>query len=158
MCIRDRRSDGTVWAWGVGTVGQLGNGGTANSPVPVQVSGLTGVTAISGSYALRSDGTVWAWGSNTQGQLGNGTTGNNSTVPVKVSGLTGVTAIAGVLDGGSGYALRSDGTVWAWGPNFFGELGNGTTTQSTVPVKVSGLTGVAAIAGGDGTGYALVGP
>jgi alpha-tubulin suppressor-like RCC1 family protein/pimeloyl-ACP methyl ester carboxylesterase len=145
----------TEWSWGNNTNGGLGDGTTSSSAVPVKVSGLTGVTAISGSYALRSDGTVWAWGSNTQGQLGNGTTGNNSTEPVKVSGLTGVTAIAGALDGGSGYALRSDGTVWAWGPNQNGELGDGTTTQSAVPVKVSGLTGVTAIAGSGGTGYAL---
>jgi pimeloyl-ACP methyl ester carboxylesterase len=145
----------TEWSWGNNTEGGLGDGTTNSSAVPVKVSGLTGVTATSGSYALRSDGTVWAWGSNMQGQLGNGTTGNNSTVPVKVSGLTGVTAIAGALDGGSGYALRSDGTVWAWGPNQYGELGDGTTTQSPVPVKVSGLTGVTAIAGSDGTGYAL---
>jgi alpha-tubulin suppressor-like RCC1 family protein/pimeloyl-ACP methyl ester carboxylesterase len=146
----------TEWSWGNNTEGRLGDGTNNSSAVPVQVSGLTGVTAISGSYALRSDGTVWAWGSNTQGQLGNGTTGNSSAVPVKVSGLTGVTAIAGALDGGVGaYALRSDGTVWAWGDNHSGALGNGTTTQSTVPVKVSGLTGVTAIADGDGTGYAL---
>jgi alpha-tubulin suppressor-like RCC1 family protein len=72
---------------------------------------------------------------------------------VPVSGLTGVTAIAG--GSFTGYALRSDGTVWAWGYNAYAALGDGTTTDSTVPVPVSGLTGVTAIAGGSFTGYAL---
>src|ERR1035437_3661407 len=147
---------GTVAAWGWNRDGELGNGSTTDSHVPVHVSGLTGVTAIAGGdeagYALRSDGTVWAWGWNYSGQLGNGTT-TDSHVPVQVSGLTGVTAIAS--GDSAGYALRSDGTVWAWGDNYFGGLGNGTLTSSSVPVQVSGLTGVMAIAGGAGSGYAV---
>jgi alpha-tubulin suppressor-like RCC1 family protein len=158
------RSDGTVWAWGFNDTGGLGNGTTTHSNVPVQVSGLTGVTAIASGfttgYALREDGTVRAWGSNSQGDLGDGTT-TSSSVPVQVSGLSGVTAIAGggTDSGGvnSGYALRSDGTVWAWGVNWYGQLGDGSTTSSSVPVHVSGLTGVTAIAGGHVSAYALVG-
>ena len=162
-------SDGTVWAWGLNTYGQLGNGTTTASGVPVQVSGLTGMTAIAGGaengYALGPDGTVWAWGDNTDGQLGNGTT-TNSLVPVQVSGLTGVTAIAsGSSNSGlNGYALGSDGTVWAWGSNRLGQFGNGTLTDiengtmtdSSVPVQVLGLTGVTAIAAGAENGYALL--
>jgi hypothetical protein len=79
--------------------GELRIGATgSNTATPVQVSGLTGVTAVAGGYyngyAVRGDGTVWAWGSNRDGQLGNGTTTDSST-PVQVSGLTGVTAVAG---------------------------------------------------------------
>ncbi len=121
-------STGTAWAWGNGQFGQLGNGSTANSSVPVQVKGLTGAVAVAAGFfhglALRSDGTVWAWGGNDSGQLGNGTTAS-SPVPVLVKGLTGITQIAA----GAEYslALRSDGTVWAWGRNGSGQLGNGST-------------------------------
>jgi alpha-tubulin suppressor-like RCC1 family protein len=98
------RGDGTVWAWGMGGAGRLGNGSTESSSVPVQVSGLTDATAIAAgggyyvtllggaaAHALRTDGTVMAWG--TSQQLGNGATANSS-VPVPVSGLAGVTVIA----------------------------------------------------------------
>jgi alpha-tubulin suppressor-like RCC1 family protein len=144
------KSDGTVWAWGDNYFGELGNGTNTNSNVPVQVSGLTGVTAIAGggyhSLALKSDGTVWAWGDNADGQLGNGTLFNINVVPVPVSGLTEITAIAG--GGHHSLALNNDGTVWAWGSNDSGQLGNGTNTDSNVPVQVSGLTGITAIAAG----------
>jgi alpha-tubulin suppressor-like RCC1 family protein len=151
------RDDGTVWAWGFGGLQELGNGSSSNSVVPVQVSGLTSVTAIAGGYnagyAVRSDGTVWAWGSNIDEQLGNGTT-TNSGVPVQVSGLTSATAVA---TGGnhSAYVLTSDGTVWAWGDNVAGQLGNNSTNDSNVPVQVSGLVGVTAIAAGGSDAYAL---
>ena len=92
-------------------------------------------------------GTPWAWGINTYGTLGNGTnTGSN--VPVQVS-FPGGTIIAAVACGRDhSLALKNDGTVWAWGYNYFGQLGNGTLADSTLPVQVSGLTGVTAIAGG----------
>jgi hypothetical protein len=127
-------------------------------PVPTPLVGLSGVRAVAGDYALRDDGTVWAWGNNLFGQLGNGwTTGQpygGSAVPVPVVGLTNVTAIAS--RGLGAYALRADGTVWAWGANHDGQLGNGTLVDSNVPVRVTGLSGVVAIGAGDGTGYAVL--
>ncbi len=131
------RRDGTIWAWGANDEGQLGNGTIVSSTVPVAVRNLTGVTAIAASsegasgYALRGDGTAWAWGLNNTGQLGNGTD-DTSLVPVQVNGTTGLVGVTAISAGSfSGYALRQDGTVWAWGSNFFGQLGRGLTTPPT---------------------------
>ncbi len=151
------KSNGTVWAWGLNNSGELGNGTTTNSSVPVKVTGLTGVVRVAGgryhSLAVKSDGTVWAWGSNSYGELGNGTT-ISSRVPVQVTGLTGVVEVGGSHLHHS-LAVKSDGSVWAWGLNDSGQLGNGTTISSSVPVHVTDISGAVGVAGGYGHSVAL---
>ena len=152
------KSNGTVWSWGYNSYGQLGNNSTAGSSVPVQVSGLASVTAITSGngtgYALKSDGTVWAWGNNSNGQLGNGTVGN-SLIPVKVAWQTGVTAISSKYL--TCYSLQSNGTVWSWGQGTGGQLGNAFYSDSSTPVQVSGLTQATAIAASSDGCYATTG-
>jgi hypothetical protein len=159
------REDGTVWAWGQGYWGELGNGSRGYATEPSQVTGLTNIVAISAGdnngYAVRADGTLWAWGFNGGGHLGNGSTVEFSTTPVQVSGLTGVKAVSGGGHSNGTYALLADGTVRAWGYNFAGALGNndpcelGQECLSRVPVQVTGLTGVVAVASGVYNGMAL---
>jgi alpha-tubulin suppressor-like RCC1 family protein len=134
------RNDGTVWAWGANNAGQLGDASTVARLVPVQVSGLTGVTAIAASgehsLALRNDGTVWAWGNNLVGQLGDCTTANRST-PRLVANLVGVMAIAAGTAHSA--AIRDNGNVLSWGGNWYGQLGDGTIINRSCPVLASGL-------------------
>lgn len=141
---------GDTLAWGDNGSGQLGDGTYDTSNTPVQVGSLGEVRAVRGgcdhSLALRQDGTVWAWGHNGSGQLGNGTTGGEALSPVQVGNLSGVKAIATSCD--YNLALKEDGTVWAWGSNYEGQLGNGTYGPSNVPVQVGNLSGVKAIAAG----------
>jgi RHS repeat-associated protein len=150
------KSDGTVWTWGAGNHGQLGNGGTAQQLTPVEATGLSSVRSVAAGsetgVALNTDGSVAAWGHNNFGQVGNGTTTDVLT-PQAISGLSNVTAVGG--GDSHSLAVKSDGTVWSWGYNAWGQLGNGTTTNSSVPVQVSGLSGVMSVAGGLGHTIAL---
>jgi alpha-tubulin suppressor-like RCC1 family protein len=149
------RSDGTVWAWGLNALGDMGDGITPGPfttlpgrVTPAQVSGVTDVVAVAAGYghnlALKADGTVWAWGFNGHGQLGDGTT-ETRTTPVQVSGLAGVIKIA--AGDAHSMAVNRDGTVWVWGSNAAGQLGDGTTADRLLPVQAA-LTRAAAVAGG----------
>jgi len=157
------KTDGTVWAWGYNGNGQLGNGTTGRSSTPVQVSELAEVDAIAAGWshtlALKTDGTVWAWGYNGNGQLGVITTETCndsrpcSSIPLQVSGLTDVAVItSGDLHS---IALKDEGTVWAWGSNRYGQLGDGTTIDSPAPIQINGLTDVTAIVAGHSRSFAI---
>ncbi|WP_139492694.1 RCC1 domain-containing protein [Brevibacillus dissolubilis] len=133
------KSDGTVWAWGENSYGQLGDETQVTKDVPTQVKNLTNVKMIAaGRYngmALKEDGTVWAWGYNGFGQLGIGTTGGWKLAPIQVQGLTDVIAIE------AGYhhnlAIKKDGTVWAWGYNNHGQVGQDpVNTRYALPTQV----------------------
>lgn len=134
---------GAVKCWGVNDSGELGNGTTTDSKVPVSVSGLSsGVKDVSAgsqhTCALTNAGGVKCWGRNKYGQLGNGST-SDSSVPVNVQGLSsGVKAIGLSFD--QSCAVTTAGAVKCWGYNNAGQLGNGTKTNSSVPVNVVGLS------------------
>ena len=128
------KSDGTIWAWGDNTYGQLGDGTTTARLTPVQVTGLTGTfVAISagGSHALavKSDGRLWAWGNNSSGQLGDNSTDVRHT-PVEV--FSNIKYVSAGFD--HTMVLDINGSVWTWGNNSNGQLGNATQTNSSAPV------------------------
>src|SRR3954447_4402802 len=137
------RTDGTVWGWGCGSDWDFGVPALNGQPTdtPVQAVGLDDVRAIATgdgqTLALRSDGTVWAWGQNDHGQVGVVTDPCPihdrpcSRMPVPVPGLHDITAVAAAQD--SSFALRSDGTVWAWGDNARGQLGTGVPGDTVAP-------------------------
>ena len=159
-------SDGRVFAWGGNQYGQLGDGTTANSPTPAAVHLPAGTCVYSlgaggvQSLAALCDGRALAWGGNMYGQLGNGSTGGGSTTPVFVHMPAGAHAVA--VAGGDIYtlAVTCDGHVLGWGNNFQGQLGNGTTTSSTTPVRavLPAGTFAAAVSAGDAQGLAIANP
>ena len=140
-----------------------------HSPVPFidtlhpgQVSGLSNITKIAAghihSLALKSDGTVWAFGNNGSGQLGNGLTSDSCT-PVQVL-INSTTALTNVVEIGAGaahsIARKSDGSVWAWGSNLYGQIGDGTNTDRHYAVQVSGVSSAIGIASGAYHNLALI--
>jgi alpha-tubulin suppressor-like RCC1 family protein len=159
-------ADGTVYACGVNSAGDLGDGSTRNAVTPVKVAGLDGssVTALVASFAnagaLLSDGDYFDWGYNGNGQLGDGHAGRSSDVPVRVD-LPG--PVAQVAQGGSiwhnGQTLLIlwNGSLWSWGDNWAGQLGDGTTVSRPSPVRIYPPVGVTyrSLATGSATSYAV---
>ena len=153
------QTNGAAQCWGRNEYGQLGNGSTIHSPVPVDVAGLgAGVVALAagGAHTCAITGVgVKCWGRNSEGELGDGSTDNRS-APVAVAGLSSVvTAIAAGFS--HTCALMASGTVRCWGWNLEGEVGNGSTaTIVAAPADVSGLAGVVAISAGGNHTCALM--
>lgn len=158
------KSNGTVVSWGNNQNGQRGDGTTSTNscqcnPNPGVVPGLNNIVQVSAgvyhSLVLRADGTVWAWGDNSVGELGNGTQ-TNSAIPVQVGqGVSGFNNII-AIDAGSYHnlALKADGTVWAWGFNFHGQVrANGQSGASVQlvlsPVQTAGVSNIISISAGE---------
>jgi len=154
------KTDGTLWMWGKGENGQLGQGDTGNHSSPVQVGALTTWSAIAAggwwAAALKTDGTIWAWGEGASGQLGQGNTTDYSS-PVQVGALTTWSKLAAgnSYEEGVLLAIKTDGTLWAWGEGSDGQLGDGTTVDKSSPVQVGGLTTWAECAPGGSASQAL---
>jgi alpha-tubulin suppressor-like RCC1 family protein len=144
-------SDGTVWAFGDNSRGQLGDGSSTSRSQPARVVGLSHVSAIAAgpafSLALRDDGTVWAWGSNACGELAQPELSSMNPLPVQVLDVGGLTAIA--AGACHGVALSSRGTLQVWGQNDRGQLGLGAPSSRVVrPTETPVLDDVVAIAAG----------
>jgi alpha-tubulin suppressor-like RCC1 family protein len=160
----------TAMTWGYNGYGQLGNGANITSATPTAVPGLVGVLGgeVGGTHTVvfqNISGQVWTWGNNAYGQLGDGTQ-NASGVPVRVTAKEpGFNNISSVAAGGNHtLALSKGGTVWAWGQNFYGQLGNGDNIGlnqfAPTPVRISAngnspLTGMTAITAGGSHSLAL---
>jgi alpha-tubulin suppressor-like RCC1 family protein len=148
------KSDGSVWVWGNYTV--LTHRGSKLACVPEQVADVSAVSIAAGfetGYALQADGTVLAWGDNTYGDLGIGTNETSeSRLPVQVP-ITDVVSISG--GNCAGFAVRNDGTVWSWGRNSRGQLGDGTNTDAFLPTQVIGMQDAIAVAAGGFAVFAL---
>ncbi len=137
-----RRSDGTLWAFGTGTSGQLGNNVTLNSD-PIQIGTVATWASVSSgnsfSGGIRSDGTLWMWGTNFSNQLGDGTT-TTRFVPTQIGSAADWASIAPAPGGSHTLALKTGGTLWAWGSNSSSQLGDGTAVAKTVPTQIGSAT------------------
>jgi alpha-tubulin suppressor-like RCC1 family protein len=149
----------TVDCWGYNQFGELGNGTTTNSDVPVPVLGVSGATAVAGDEngggfcAVLSTGHVKCWGNNTYGELGNGTT-TTSTVAVAVKNISTATAVFGSDHGFC--ALLSTSHVDCWGYGGTGQLGDGSFANSDMPVAVRNISNATTVTGGYETFCALL--
>lgn len=143
------KTDGTLWAWGENTYGQLGQGNTTNLSSPKQVGLLTNwaSSAAGGGHiaAVKTDGTLWTWGYNNFGQLGLGNTTYFSS-PKQVGLLTDWSYVA--CNGNFTLAVKTDGTLWGWGENGSGQLGLGNTTNFSSPRQIGALTNWSTLSAG----------
>lgn len=140
-----------LWGWGNSGYGQLGLGNTTNYSSPKHVGSLTNWLKIGGGNyfvsAIKTDGTLWTWGQNSNGQLGLGNTTYYSS-PKQVGLLTNWSYISGAGVTYFNGAIKTDGTLWAWGYNGTGSLGLGDTINRSSPTQVGALTNWAAISCG----------
>jgi len=143
------KQDGSLWCWGRNDYGQLGDGTYSDRTTPVQIT--SGVSSVAlGLYytcAVKTDGSLWCWGDNYYGQIGDGTSGwgINKNTPVQIMS-SGVSSVA--LGGAHTCAVRTDGSLWCWGRNDYGQLGDGTWTDKNTPVQIMS-SGVSSVALGD---------
>ena len=137
------RSDGSLWTWGDNLHGQLGiNSLDFYRTTPVRVGTANNWASVAAGWnhvvATRTDGTLWAWGWNEFGQIGDGSSMTSSFSPVQI-GLGGHW-VSVAADLAHSVGIRNDGSLWAWGLNYHGQLGDGTLTSRTTPVRIGSAT------------------
>jgi len=136
------KADGSLWAWGDNSSGQFGNGiSSSGSPTPVKIGNDTDWAAVSAgafhSLAVKTDGSLWACGYNYRGQLGDGTRTNRLSF-VRIGIESNWSQIsAGQSSNGHSLAIKTDGSLWTWGYNIFGQLGDGTTIDRLAPIRIA---------------------
>ena len=141
------RTDGSLWAWGDNRHGLLGDGTTTDRLVPTQIDTETNWSSVSTSWhhtvAIRTDGSLWAWGDNRRGLLGDGTT-TDRLVPTQIGTETNWSSVSASSNPDTDFrghflqtvGIRTDGSLWAWGLNYPGQLGDGTTTFIFWPTRI----------------------
>jgi alpha-tubulin suppressor-like RCC1 family protein len=142
------KTDGTLWGWGqqAASLAPIGDNTITPRSSPVQIGTLTDWSEISAgaqsSAAIKTNGTLWTWGRNLEGQLGNGTSGsvNATSSPIQIGTLTNWSKIFSNSSGLFYLALKTDGTLWSWGSNPAGQLGDGTVVSKSSPVQIGTLT------------------
>ena len=150
------KSNGTLWTWGGNHRGQLGDGTNIDRNTPTRIGDSDWKAVSAGALhtaALKSDGSLWTWGDNEYSQLGDGTVITNRNFPTRIGTDTDWAEIAG--GGTHTLALKSDGSLWTWGYNNFGQLGDGTDTRKNTPTRIGTDTDWTAISSGAGHSLAL---
>jgi alpha-tubulin suppressor-like RCC1 family protein len=145
------KTDGTLWTWGGGSHGRLGDGQAQNRSSPVQIGSGTDwskvTTSLGNTFAIKTNGTLWGWGSNAYGALGTNNTGNVSS-PVQIGALTTWSSVRtsrnnSLVGCANVFAIKTDGTLWAWGRNTsnnYGMVASNPGNNTSSPVQIGALT------------------
>jgi alpha-tubulin suppressor-like RCC1 family protein len=145
------KNDGTLWCWGGNEFGQVGDGTLIERNLPVQIGTDNNWRSVASgqtyTLAIKTDGTLWAWGQNQVGQLGNGTTSINETKPQQIGTDTNWQSLT--TGRAFSLAIKTNGTLWAWGVNNSGQLGDGTKVNKNVPTQVGTMSDWQSVSAGD---------
>ena len=139
------KADGTLWSWGYNGIGALGLNDLTHRSSPTQIPGTTwsdAATSFGGAAAIKTDGTYWSWGMSYKGDSGRDVAHPGSMVssPVQLPGTTWY-RVSNVNNGHNYTATKTDGTLWTWGENYYGESGQNNRTNYSSPIQIPGTWG-----------------